>query len=447
MYVSKVELKSIRGVGAKGLALDLGRPAARERGTLAGWNVLVSPNGAGKTTLLQAAAASIVGGGGSAWLLRPEERRDWIHREGAVAALKDSGTTCVWVEGVPGDDLPLPEQAAGPAPLRIRWSRDPSAVQEVTPRGKHHADVLSQFWDAAAFGAPAQGWLFAGYGPHRANRQSSPDAASLFRAAPRTAAVVTLFRQDAGLEAGSQWAVGLEMAARGGAHAAEEVLRDGILRLLGDGLLVEGTSTPIRIEAEGLEVFWNEGWRPLHLLGDGNYSVVALVLDLLLRVHQFMPHRLLENMSSWSSEGEASVDVSGTVVIDEPENHLHPALQQRLGFWLKQHFPALQFVVATHSPLICQAADRGGLFCMPTCGKVLPLDMEVWAQVANGTVDDAITSRLFGLESPQSASATIARRRLGELQSRRLRADLGAQEEAERRALLEQLPQGSFLPA
>lgn len=41
-----------------------------------------------------------------------------------------------------------------------------------------------------------------------------------------------------------------------------------------------------------------------------------------------------------------------TVVMDEPENHLHPSMQRALLPSLMEAFPSVQFVVATHSPFI-----------------------------------------------------------------------------------------------
>ncbi|HEL4101343.1 TPA: AAA family ATPase [Stenotrophomonas maltophilia] len=41
-----------------------------------------------------------------------------------------------------------------------------------------------------------------------------------------------------------------------------------------------------------------------------------------------------------------------TVVIDEPENHLHPSMQRRLLPSFTEAFPSVQFIVATHSPFI-----------------------------------------------------------------------------------------------
>lgn len=43
------------------------------------------------------------------------------------------------------------------------------------------------------------------------------------------------------------------------------------------------------------------------------------------------------------------------VVIDEPENHLHPSMQRELLPNLLAAFPGVQFIVATHSPFIVTA--------------------------------------------------------------------------------------------
>jgi len=47
-----------------------------------------------------------------------------------------------------------------------------------------------------------------------------------------------------------------------------------------------------------------------------------------------------------------------TVLIDEPENHLHPSMQRSLMPSLARAFPQYRFVVATHSPFIV-ASDPG----------------------------------------------------------------------------------------
>ena len=65
---------------------------------------------------------------------------------------------------------------------------------------------------------------------------------------------------------------------------------------------------------------------------------VASIIDLAWRIFMYSP------------EGDHFV-----CTIDEPENHLHPELQQSLLPKLIQTFPHVQFVIATHSPFMISA--------------------------------------------------------------------------------------------
>lgn len=49
-----------------------------------------------------------------------------------------------------------------------------------------------------------------------------------------------------------------------------------------------------------------------------------------------------------------------TLLLDEPEIGLSPELQLRLCRWLTKHFPAVRFIIATHSPFMCRPAARSG---------------------------------------------------------------------------------------
>ena len=52
------------------------------------------------------------------------------------------------------------------------------------------------------------------------------------------------------------------------------------------------------------------------------------------------------------------------VTLDEPENHLHPALQRRVLSDLMSAFPDVQFVVATHSPFIVGSAPDSSVYVL-----------------------------------------------------------------------------------
>lgn len=79
-------------------------------------------------------------------------------------------------------------------------------------------------------------------------------------------------------------------------------------------------------------------------LPDGFSSILTIWSEILLRVTN------------------ASTAPMGMVLIDEPEVHLHPELQETLLPLLTQQFPSLQFIVATHSPIVMQSLANATIF-------------------------------------------------------------------------------------
>jgi len=85
---------------------------------------------------------------------------------------------------------------------------------------------------------------------------------------------------------------------------------------------------------------------PFDRLSDGQRSLVTLAADIAWRAAQLNPQ--------WGAR--APEKVQGIVVIDEVELHLHPAWQRTVLDALQRVFPALQFVVTTHSPQVLSTA-------------------------------------------------------------------------------------------
>ncbi len=55
---------------------------------------------------------------------------------------------------------------------------------------------------------------------------------------------------------------------------------------------------------------------------------------------------------AWQIYMRSRLDETFTVLIDEPENHLHPSLQRALLPGLVEAFPQAQFIAATHNPFV-----------------------------------------------------------------------------------------------
>ncbi|MCW2279126.1 AAA family ATPase [Heliophilum fasciatum] len=109
-----------------------------------------------------------------------------------------------------------------------------------------------------------------------------------------------------------------------------------------------------------------------------------------------------------------------TILIDEPENHLHPNWQRRFipalleaaKILRVQHASDLQLIFSTHSPMVLASLEpifdeaEDALFHLHnTEGKVM-LEKQVWAK--QGDVTNWLVSEVFGLEQARSVEAEKA---------------------------------------
>lgn len=100
---------------------------------------------------------------------------------------------------------------------------------------------------------------------------------------------------------------------------------------------------------------------------------------------------------------------SFVVTIDEPENHLHPAMQRTLMGNLMKTFPDVQFIVATHSPFIISADRDARVYALrysddpeskgasPTSGKTRSVSSEYLDTFARGGSASEILRDVLGL--------------------------------------------------
>jgi hypothetical protein len=444
MHLNRLRLKNIRGFAD--LHLDL----ATSRRKPAGWTVLAGANGTGKTTVLQGIAAGALGGTNITWMLDGPER--WIR------FAQDEGSVALWFDGRP-EDWRDPKDIQGEFKLEVAWFRA-GGIQEIHPRG-NRSFVHSQFLDAAALGARPRGWCLIGFGANRFAAAPSSIAEQLMKAPPRRSGVVNLFKRDASLISANNWVREVvsefwELRAdlRDSGSAPPDLVSKrnrywALQLLLSDGLLSEdgkpaANDQPghVTLNSWGIGVRRPEGVVPVADLGQGYESLALVVTEVLRQFSRFFGDDFMRG-ADWlqGGGGQAIVPHSGIVLIDEAENHLHPQLQQRLGPWLKKHFPNVQFIVTTHSPFICQAADEGCLFKVRGNGRIETVNEEVYRQVVHGSIDDAVLSDLFGLQYPWSAESQEIRHELGRVEAKLLSGQGLTDTERKRHAdLLAELP-------
>lgn len=85
------------------------------------------------------------------------------------------------------------------------------------------------------------------------------------------------------------------------------------------------------------------------MLSDGYKRLVNIVMDVAIRC-------ALLNKSMFGPN--AYKQTHGTVIIDEIDEHLHPALQGKILKSLHATFPRIQFIVSTHAPLVMSSMEK-----------------------------------------------------------------------------------------
>ncbi|WP_085608420.1 MULTISPECIES: AAA family ATPase [unclassified Pseudomonas] len=88
--------------------------------------------------------------------------------------------------------------------------------------------------------------------------------------------------------------------------------------------------------------FGNDSVIPFNELSDGQRGLIALIADIARRMCILNPHMGKDVLKN----------TSGVVIIDELDIHLHPAWQRSIVPALRQAFPKVQFIAASHSPQI-----------------------------------------------------------------------------------------------
>jgi len=406
MYIKQIKLRNIRGFSEVNFNLS------RERDNYAGWTVFTGDNGSGKSTLLKAIAVGLVGKDVSR-SLQPSFHR-WI-RDGA--AQEESS---IELEIVRCDEDELTETGRAPAPvfaakIELKNGGKETTLQAATPHSVNRKSYQTP--DRTIWSSEARGWFSCGYGPFRRVFGASPEATRQM-VAPTTERFVTMFQEAASLAEVDQWMRLLKHKELENKDAEREQLAL-VMELLRDELMPNHITVD-RVDSDGLwlkdrngvQLAWGE-------MSDGYRAAAALLADI---VRHLIGTYGLKNLVQKTPEGKTAIKPSGVVLIDEIDAHLHPAWQREIGFWLKGHFPNIQFLVTTHSPIICQAADTNGLFVLPEPGSGTrpgPLIDEDYRKVIASRPDTILLTPAFGLKNTRSPRAVEGRAEFAKLEAKK----------------------------
>ncbi len=406
------------------------------------WTTFFGRNGLGKSTLLQAIGAVLAGPSAVRELLPIADA--WVKKGqpwGEITAeiMSTEGDANVkrprmsrpyeiryLVTGGDPSTLPKALEEKPTVPEMIAWSGegDSKEKESLTKDRK----LLQQ----TAYAEDQQGWLACGYGPFRRLSGGAEYANQIVARQRRSARFVTLFREDAALTNATAWLLERYSAAKEEPKEAKklEVVKQAIAEnLLPEtaALVLNGRTVRLR-RRDGSETSFQD-------LSDGYRSMLALSVDLLRWLTQAFPDK------------DKPLECPGVVVIDELDAHLHPDWQRRIGHWLRQKFPKIQFIVATHSPFLAQVAGedssggatsdeqalndalKGNIKLEETASGVQFIGSTEPAR--NLQADQILQSELFAVESLYAPPVEDRLRQYRDLRAKKRQGSLSVEEEAQ----------------
>lgn len=396
MYLKRIALQDLKGIRSLDFSL------ARDNGRYDGWAVITGDNGAGKTALLRALALAMVGPD-VARALQPS-LAGWIRRGASHAQIA--------LEIVPTDDDRF---AGGGRRYKESFWAELDLVKnggpEISMKPANHRKSKRKGPLNGPWAENTAGWFAAGYGPFRRLYGASPEAQRLMVGPSRVVRFATMFKEDATLGESELWLKDLHHKALE-KRPRERALLDGVVELLNHEFLQNDIRVE-RIDADGLWLVDAKGTvLPLADMSEGYRAALAMLVDIVR--HMAVVYGLGEDGKALvtQEEGRVFVEHPGVVLIDEVDAHFHPEWQRRIGFWLTAHFPNVQFIVTTHSALICQATSPRCIYHLPAPGsgeEPRQLGEEAYAAIVRGTPTEIYRTDAFGMRQTRSDRAITAR--------------------------------------
>ena len=342
VVLQSLDIRDLKGVGELSLKLA---PPAHDRGQ---WTVLLGPNGAGKTTLLRA----------------------------LVLSLRNLRDPAIWPKGA--FSSPWVRAGASDAARIIVRIDDVERTVHIRPNHSGRPDQSPEQTRPRLFP------LFA-YGCRRGSALGGTGRA-VDTSDDGGPEVATLFDEGAGLVHAETWLIQWEGDALKSpkSRVIYDAIRDALCRLLG--------VTSIEIKDRRLWVA-EPGKLPLPLeaMSDGYLTTAGWFIDLVARWID------LASRHGFTIDGDFLERMTGLVLLDEIDLHLHPLWQLQVIRRTRALVPRMSFVVTTHNPLTLVGARPEEIWILSMKeGMVVANQSQEAPMLLTG---GQIFNRYFGIEN------------------------------------------------
>lgn len=433
MYLRKFSVSGIRSVNSLDMEFEKGREA--------GWHVLLGANGSGKSSVVRSLALLQMGEK-EAYAARQDFSR-WIQTGSDTATISGTFSMEEGYDDLTGKGQPPKKSILGK--VEIARSAASSVKQaELKFTGER---IQRALWGAG------KGWFSASFGPFRRFTGGDRIYDRLFVSNPRLAPHLTALGEDVALTEAVSWfsslvrQVNIEFATGKSddvslfKQPALQVIST-VMSFINNNSFLPYGATIVGLTSEDMLVRDGNGVQvTLDQLSDGYRSALSMTLELIRQMFELYGH---ERMLSSFDELTGTIQAPGVVAIDEVDVHLHPNWQRDIGRWLTKFFPRIQFIVTTHSPIVCRAvADtsgtvNGSVWQLPSPGSSRQFRQIVGAELEQllfGDILEAYGTHLFGDEITRSPAGQNRVARLAALNTLALSRRLTVAEQSERRML------------
>lgn len=432
MYLRRFFVENLRSIESVEMDFD--------KGSEPGWHVILGSNGSGKSSFVRAFALLMMGEK-EAYASRQDFGR-WIRNNQNHCSIGGTVSMDVDYDTLAGGGQPPQRNILAQVTLKypeLSFSRS----AEVSFSGDR---VLRTLWGGG------RGWFSASFGPFRRFTGGDRIYDRLFVSNKRLAPHLTALGEDVALTEAMGWLTSLYVRwlqdQKNNLPTSEAVqILNAVIDFLNESTFLPHGAVISDVTDETVYVTDGNGIVvTLDQLSDGYRSALSLVVELIRQMFELYGHN---QMMEAITTVPGTIQASGVVAIDEVDAHLHPTWQRDIGNWLTRCFPRVQFLVTTHSPIVCRAVANGqgdiagSVWRLPAPGssekfsRVTGSDL---SQLVYGDVLDAYSTQLFGAHVVRSEAGNRKLDRLAELNIRALTNELSGSEQAERNLLRATFP-------
>lgn len=411
MYLNRVIVTNIRSV--KRIVINLK--------CTPGWNVIIGDNGSGKSTLVRSIALCL--SGPIEGVALRQNWSDWLSHGARTGRIRIDVSRDATVDKRTGKGKSVKNYYI-PAILDFRddnFGDDRREKRKVSMKGrKTEIDPQNYFWGSGG------GWFSASYGPYRRFAGGDKNYEKLFYSNPKLARHLSVFGEDVALSEALDWVKELHILSL--EERVDVRIIDAIKYFINQSGLLPHETKLVEIKSD--QVVFQDGNGssvPVDQLSDGYRSILSMSFDLIRSLVKCYGYSIFDGIE----DGDPAIKVPGVVIIDEIDAHLHPTWQSRIGNWLTAHFPNIQFIVTSHSPIVCQAASQGTIWKLSTPGgegearQILGMELD---RLLYGSILDAYDTSLFGQKVTRSEGGMKKLKRIAELNIKSLSFELNQSE-------------------